>query len=551
MSRYRRNLLKNRIFYFAFFIVILFIVLGFRLYWVQIIKYDDYCTEALKQRGEETNIYPDRGVIYDKNFIPLTNRDKIKTVFVFKDDIENNKNVEDFVLKFGDTDKERLSKFLKSGNKIMSVPLSSSVSQKDIPKEVFILDKTLRYNEEGILSHVIGYVKESENKGESGIEKVFDDILKKEDSEDVYFELDGKRNVISGAGYTANKSQDSGRPSSVKLTVDYHIQKIVENVMDDYKVNGAVIVTEVSTGDIVAIASRPNFNQNNIDTYLNKGNMEFFNKAVQVSYPPGSLFKIVVLLAGLQEDMNLVNKEFYCRGYEQINDLIIKCSKEEGHGKINLKNAFAQSCNSVFIQIGERIGAKKIIEMAKKLGFGEKINIGLMEEVKGNLPEGRELIGPAIGNISIGQGTIEVTPLQIANMITIVANNGVKKSLSIVDEIVTEDGYPVKKFNREDDVRIIEQKYCEIVRDYLNEVVISGTAKKANLEDIGGAGGKTGSAQAILNKQPTIHGWFVGYFPRENPKYTVTILVEEGHSGSSSAVPIFEKIVRRIQEINR
>jgi peptidoglycan glycosyltransferase/penicillin-binding protein 2 len=321
--------------------------------------------------------------------------------------------------------------------------------------------------------------------------------------------------------------------------------------MDDYKVNGAVIVTEVSTGDIVAMASRPNFNQNSIDTYLNKGNMEFFNKAVQVSYPPGSLFKIVVLLAGLQEDMNLVNKEFYCRGYEQINDLIIKCSKEEGHGKINLKNAFAQSCNSVFIQIGERIGAKKIIEMAKKLGFGEKINIGLMEEVKGNLPEGRELIGPAIGNISIGQGTIEATPLQIANMITIVANNGIKKSLSIVDEIVTEDGYSVKKFNREDDVRIIEQKYCEIVRDYLNEVVISGTAKKVNLEDIGGAGGKTGSAQAILNKQPTIHGWFVGYFPRENPKYTVTILVEEGHSGSSSAVPIFEKIVRKIQEINR
>ncbi len=349
MSRYRRNLLKSRIFYFAFFIVISFIVLGFRLYWVQIIKYDDYCTEALKQRGEETNIYPDRGVIYDKNFIPLTNRDKIKTVFVFKDDIENNKNVEDFVLKYGDIDKEKLSKFLKSSNKIMSVPLSSSVSQKDIPKEVFILDKTLRYNEEGILSHVIGYVKESENKGESGIEKVFDDILKKEDSEDVYFELDGKRNVISGAGYTANKSQDSGRPSSVKLTVDYHIQKIVENVMDDYKVNGAVIVTEVSTGDIVAMASRPNFNQNNIDTYLNKGNMEFFNKAVQVSYPPGSLFKIVVLLAGLQEDMNLVNKEFYCRGYEQINDLIIKCSKEEGHGKINLKNAFAQSCNFYYL----------------------------------------------------------------------------------------------------------------------------------------------------------------------------------------------------------
>lgn len=360
-----------------------------------------------------------------------------------------------------------------------------------------------------------------------------------------------KKKPISGGGYKLATNEKINQPSNVQLTIDYHIQKIVENIMDEEEKKGAVIVSEVETGNIVAMASRPNFVQEEVDSFLNKKDMELYNKGIQVPYPPGSLFKIVVLLAALEEDPDIINEDFYCGGFEELNDLIIKCNKEEGHGKLSLKEAFAKSCNSTFIQLGERIGSDKVIAMAKKLGYGEKINIGLMEEVGGNLPEGEERKGPSVGNISIGQGSVEVTPLQVTNMMMILANRGVQKDLSIIKGITTEKGKLVKNFNREGDKKVLSQKHCSILNEYMKEVVLSGTARSMNLEDIGGACGKTGSAQGILNGKDVTHGWFAGYFPREKPKYVITVFVEDNYAGSKDAIPIFKKISREIWEKNR
>ena len=299
------------------------------------------------------------------------------------------------------------------------------------------------------------------------------------------------------------------------------------------------------------MASRPNFNQEDIDEYLNREDMVLYNKAVQVAYPPGSLFKTIVLLTALEEDISYANKTFYCKGYEQINNVTIKCNNRGGHGHITLKEAFSKSCNSAFIQLGQQLGSIKIINMAKKLGFGEKVNIGLLEEIDGNLPSGKELKGPSIGNISIGQGSIEVTPLQATNMMMIVANKGIRKGISIVDGITTQNGHMIKKFNREKEERIISQESCEILQDYLVDVILSGTARNLDLTDLGGAGGKTGSAQAVLNRKETIHGWFSGFWPVREPRYVITVFIEGDISGSQAAAPIFEKIVKEIYRINR
>ncbi len=186
-----------------------------------------------------------------------------------------------------------------------------------------------------------------------------------------------------------------------------------------------------------------------------------------------------MLLAALEKDTSYLNKTFYCNGYEQINNVTIKCNEGRGgHGYIGLKDAFSKSCNSTFIQLGQEIGSESIIHMAERLGMGERINIGLVEEVKGNLPKGKELKGPAIGNISIGQGSIEITPLQITNMMLIIANKGIRKDMTIVDGITTKDGYMIKEFKRNDDERIISQDIAEIVQDFMIEVVLEGTAKK-------------------------------------------------------------------------
>ena len=133
----------------------------------------------------------------------------------------------------------------------------------------------------------------------------------------------------------------------------------------------------------------------------------------------------------------------------------------------------------------------------------------------------------------------------------IVANNGIKTGITIVDGITSEDGYIIKKYNRDTPKRVISENSCEILMEYLIDVVDNGTARNIELENVGGAGGKTGSAQAILNRKETIHGWFSGFYPKNDPKYVITVLVEEGISGSRTAAPVFESIIKEIYKINR
>lgn len=188
--------------------------------------------------------------------------------------------------------------------------------------------------------------------------------------------------------------------------------------------------------------------------------------------------------------------------------------------------------------------------MARKLNFEDKINIGLIEEISGNLPTKEESIGPAIGNISIGQGEIEATPLQISNLLMIIANDGIQKQLKLIEGISNDSGeLIIKGFNYESDKRVISQEHTDIAKDYLIEVVKNGTGRRMDLDMYGFAGGKTGTAQAIADNREILHGWFAGFFPASNPKYVVTVLVEGGGSGSTSAAPIFEEICKYLYEM--
>ncbi|WP_427339155.1 peptidoglycan D,D-transpeptidase FtsI family protein [Caloranaerobacter sp. DY30410] len=545
--------LKRKLILFYCTVLFIFGLIVARLFYIQIIKGEEYKQAAIRQRTIEVQIKPSRGMIFDRNFIPLTNKNKIKTMFIFKnmcDEKKLSRILETLV------DKNSIEKYtiLSNGN-VIEIPLNSKVNElkklKDL-KGIYVEDKIKRYDRKNILSHVIGYINKSENKGKSGIERAFDNILKLDDSYGkVALVVDGKKKLIPGIGVIDTLKKRSEKATSVKLTIDYNIQKVVERVMDSENKNGAVIVADVKSGDILAMVSRPNFDQENVAKYFNSNDMELYNKAIQVSYPPGSLFKIIVLAAALESGKIDLNKKYFCKGYEEVGNIKIACHshKSGGHGELDLEEAFYNSCNSVFIQIGKTVGAKKIIQTAKKFGFGESIDIGLLEEVEGNLPEGDDILGPVIGNISIGQGSIEVTPLQITNMIITIANNGIMKDMSIVDSLVTENGRIIKKIKRDKPKRVLDSYYAKLIQGYMEKVVTMGTAKNISMDEIGGAAGKTGSAQAVYNKKKTIHAWFAGYFPKRNPKYAITVLIENGISGGKTAAPIFEKIAKEIQKI--
>lgn len=549
-DRYWKNLIFGRIKILMFISTIAFFVLIFRLYVLQIHNGEEYKHQAIKQRSTEISLNSNRGIIYDRNLNPLTNVIATKTMIGSKKTILDNKELLMEIKKNTALSVMELYQILNSNKTLIQIPLKKSVNIHGL-NNIFEVDIIDRYADSNILSHVIGYINKAENKGQYGIEKTYDEFLNKSDKSSLFIEFDKKRSKILGSEYFADNTINPEEPAGVKLTVDYDIQLIIEKILDESQENGAIIVADVDTAEIRALTSRPNFNQNNMEEYFNREDMALYNKAIQVAYPPGSIFKIIVLLAALEEDLSFIERDYYCKGYEQINNLTIRCSNTNGHGHLNLKNGFAKSCNCVFMQIGKEIGSKKIIEMAKRMGLGEKINIGLLEEVGGSLPEGEELLGPAIGNISIGQGKIEVTPLQITNMLLTIANNGISKDMTIVEGITTKDGRIVKKYNKDEDKRIISKELSQIAKEYLEEVICSGTAKDIDLNQIGGAAGKTGSAEALLKGNPTIHGWFAGYYPKDNPKYVITVIVEDAELGSKSATPIFNNICKEIYRLNK
>lgn len=547
----RNKGINKRLYFFAFIIVFLFSSLVVRLFWIDFIKGDDYARAANNQRSKEVRLSIPRGMIYDRNLIPLVNRDKKATMFIFKDLIANNISIYNHIKNHIDMTEDELDSLLNTSKSLVEIPISqTNTILDDSLNSIFIANKVFRYNDNNLLSHVLGYVHSSKYTGELGIELGYDDILSRVDEKKgvVSITIDGRKQVIPGLGFTEVMKDDKSIANSVQLTIDYHIQKVVEEVIGDSK--GAVVVAEITSGDIVAMASRPSFNQSDVSKDLESSDENFFNKAMRLSYNPGSIFKIVVLLSALENDLVDLDEKFICSGSEEAYGVFFQCNKKEGHGEITLEEGFAHSCNSVFIQLGKRLGGQRIVTTAKKLGLGQEVAIGVLEQTTGRLPEQNELLGAAIGNISIGQDKVEVTPLQVTNMMLIIANNGIQKDMSIIKALVTEEGVLGKSYNREDDLRVISLSHSATLKKYLQSVVSYGTARHLDLEEVGGAAGKTGSAQAGKENE-IIHGWFSGYFPKISSKYVITVFVEEGGAGGKSAGPIFEGIAKGIHDLGR
>lgn len=514
----------KRIYHTGIVIVVLFILLIVRLALVQLVDGVAYARKAVKQHTVRAALYESRGRILDRNGIPFTDRTVVKKLIVFPAMIKD-KGLYEYI--YAATGEKRQDIESSSSNRSYVI-LDVKNNDVAIPNNmdgVLLIEVPQRYAPDMLAAHVIGYV-DQENNGVQGIEKAYNGMLKGTGFYSINAVVDAKRRIVPGIGYTAVDERRGAK--DITLTLDYHIQEIAEEALDKNKNSGAVVVEDVRTGEILAMASRPNF-----DPYNIKGAAQdaLVNKALR-DVSPGSLFKIVVAAAALDTGKADLDTEFRCDGYVKVSGHVFRCDvHKEGVGFLDMRQAFAVSCNSYFIQLAQLVGGDEIIRYARAFGLGRLIE-GIPDQQMGLLPAKDEYAGPGIGNLALGQGKVEATPLQIAHMVAIVANGGLDMPVSLI-----------KGQRVGEPQRVITAATARKLQILMEGVTINGTGKRAYSDLVGGTAGKTGTP----DKGP--YAWFAGYFPNAVPRYAIAVLTFNGGYGGYVAAPVFKDVAEGIYKI--
>jgi len=448
------------------------------------------------------------------------------------------------------TDSETLNEIkerMKSGN---AVTLNIGSAQIDENEDAIMCKHYIRYSNSQLARHIIGYT-DSDNRGVSGIEKSFNDILYTGKSSCIRFSSDANGRIISGS---KTEGQNFDIPTgAVYLTVDKNFQKVTEQALDIYGVKeGGAVVADIKTGAIRAIASRPDFDSDNLADYLNDEGAPLVNRALN-AYAVGSVFKAAVAAAALEHGID----DFYytCNGTCNVDGTVFGCNNRKPHGELNMQKALECSCNTYFIKLAQEIGSEQLLETVEKLGFGQEIK--LADELiakSGQLPSKESLKNSgSLANFSFGQGDFTATMLQMVQLFSAIANGGKYVTPYLVEKTVTSEGeenghkeqYPVYALSEYTSKRLTAM---------LTSVVENGNAKLAKLENGISAAGKTATAQTGAygkNGVEICNTWFCGFFPADNPNYVIVILKQGGSSGAEDCAPVFKAVADRISENNK
>jgi penicillin-binding protein 2 len=570
-SAYEAFLKKHK--WILVFFVFLFICLSMRLFYLQIVRGSIYQKVSEQQRIHNTHERAPRGIIYSAdNTVLAENRFSYVALFYpfgqrlspSDESIRELNKILGRNIKFTADKNWRYSIFVKLADDITIEEMFKIKEKKLILKDIFVIKKPHRiYYYPEVASHIIGYISEmradeieelseqgyrvGDYIGRGGIEQSYDKYLQGRDG--------GWQIEVNAKGYKvkAFKYIPPEIGASVYSTVDLKLQKAAYNALKNSSTGrGAVVVLDTKTGAVKALVSCPGFDANKAGTkdfgiYLEDKKLSLFNRALQALYPPGSVFKIITFAAAV-ELLNVdAEKTMHCNGSFELGDRRYSCWYKPGHGEMNLISAMAQSCNIYFYQLGLKLGIKNLEKYARKFYLGQKTEIDLPNEKRGFVPSPKWkklkskmswFQGDTVV-LAIGQGALWVTPLQMAYIISAVANRGIYHKPYIVDRIVDFNGNEVYKHVLEGCRRTdLSGMTWDLLHKALLESVENGTGKRSRFSGIKIAG-KTGTAQ---NSHGKAHAWFISYAPADSPEIAIAAIVENGGGGGLNAVPVGRKI---------
>ncbi len=517
---------RSKIFYIA--LMMAFAALTLRTFWLATGTNAKRTEAVMNNRETSVILYRTKGMIYDENLIPLAGGQACYYFLVNPRDFQSENAA--LLAEYTGADIMELKEKLKKETPFVLQ------SEREIPP----MDGVYQYIGErrysGISKHLLGYLDGSGEVGLSGVEKEYNDYLNLFSSKStVSYNTDAIQGVLAGLGVRA--AQQSRSNSGVVLTLNADLCQALEQSMDRHITVGAAVVLDCKTGEIKASTSRPDYDEKNIAAYLNSTEGELINRVFS-SQTVGSVFKIILAACALEAGLD--SFVYTCNGGIVIGDLAFACHNHSGHGEVDLQEAFSESCNTYFIALGQLLGYDRIHEMAIRFGYGESIEIlGSMCSSAGTFP--KKSSNMALANLSIGQGDLLTSPLQVARMTAVLANGGRMPTISLYKGLYL-NGLLKSNPNRSE-TQIISSEIAEKLREFCVDTVENGTGTAA-CPTYGTAGGKTSSAQTGImeNGEEKLNVYFTGFYPAEDPQYVITVFAEGGVSGGKTCGPVFREI---------
>lgn len=409
--------------------------------------------------------------------------------------------------------------------------------------DIIVFSVPERRTEQLLAQHVIGYTSQ-EGDGVTGLEADYERILRgTEDIASVTYTMDAAGNVLLGTQPVIHPLENSN--AGLMTTLDSRIQQIVEEEGSGIR-KGAIVVMEVESGDVLAMASFPSYTPQGLAQALEDPDSPLINRCLY-SYSVGSIFKLVTCAAAYAQGETDFSTE--CAGHVEISGQYFRCHDWKGHGEVDMKQAMIYSCNTYFIRLSERLDPTIMRETAQNLGFGTQIALsGSIVSSAGTLPSAQDMLLPAEkANFSFGQGMLTATPLQITQMTCGIANNGAMPVARLIKGI-TLDGTTAENEKPPMHAQAMPRNMAYFLQNMMEAAVNESDSSNA-VPELVFAAAKTSTAQTGRYDENGVeycHAWITGYFPIGDPQYAVTVLVEDGGFGNDAAAPVFREIADRI-----
>ncbi len=545
-----------RIRVFFLFIICLLVIIILKVFYIQVFSYEKLSDLAQSLWSRKLPIGADRGLILDRNGKILATNLTTTSLVIIPNQIKDAEAVAKSLSEILNSDYDDMLKHVTKKTSIERVhpegrQLSYDIASKinDLNYDgVYLVKESKRYYPYGsLLSHVLGYVG-IDNQGLSGLELTYNNYLTGEDGAIKYFS-DGKGNRLE-LSEVYEKPQNG---INIKLTIDLDLQLAIEreldNVMSKYTPEHAMIMAmNPKTGEVLAMASRPNFDPNNYQEY----DTETINRNLPIwmTYEPGSTFKIMTLSSTVEEKtVNLFEDHFYDGGSIHVDGATIHCWKAGGHGDQTYLNVVENSCNPGFVSLGQKLGVDKLMSYITNFGFGTKTGIDLNGESNGILFKPSNMGPVELATTSFGQG-ISVTPIQQVTAVSAAINGGNLYQPYLVKEMLEPETNSIIKANEPIFRRkVISDESSKMVRYALESVVANGSGRNAYIENYR-VGGKTGTAQKVEDGHYMSGNYivsFMGFMPADDPEIVVYVAIDHPlgitQYGGTVSAPIAKNVL--------